>query len=143
VTPEEIRAIQQNPYPVKGELTLNDATFYVLREIAAQLAEQNQQFRDDRLQRKVWRDEEQAASKKRDEIMAGLAEKQSQTMENLTPPQLVRVDRPGAVTHLGCIIREPDGAYKIATNTGELLELSEADFQRIFAPPVPPEAKPQ
>jgi hypothetical protein len=47
VTPEEIRAIQQNPYPVKGELTLNDATFYVLREIAAQLAEQNQQFRDD------------------------------------------------------------------------------------------------
>lgn len=124
VTPEEIRAIQQNPYPVKGELTLNDATFYVLREIAAQLAEQNQQFRDDRLQRKVWRDEEQAASKKRDEIMAGLAER-------------------GDGAHLGCIIREPDGAYKIATNTGELLELSEADFQRIFAPPVPPEAKPQ
>jgi hypothetical protein len=123
------------------ELQLMSAAF----EIAAQLAEQNDQLRAERQQRKVFRDEDIAASKKRDEVMAGLAEASSATMANFSRPPAAppRITYPNEVAHLGCIIREPDGALKIATNQGQLLELSEADFQRIFAPPAESEAKPQ
>ena len=113
----------------------------LLAEIAAQLAEQNEQIRADREQRKILRDEDLAANKKRDEMMAGMAEASVSLMRPPSPP--VRLTVPGEVVHLGCIIREPDGAYKIATNQGQLLDLSEIDFQRIFAPPAESEAKPQ
>src|SRR5208337_4914512 len=155
VTSDEIRRI--------GSRTDSESKFVglFLREIAAQLAEQNQQIRDDRLQRKVWRDEDQIANKARDAMMTqitGMQQKLAAPMDQiankardammtqitgmqqkLAAPMIapaVRVDFPGTVQHLGCIIREPDGAYKIATNQGGLLELSEADFQRIFAPPI-------
>ena len=114
----------------------------LLAEIAAQLAEQNQQIRDDRLQRKVWRDEDQIANKARDAMMTQITGMQQKVAAPMIAPA-VRVDFPGTVQHLGCIIREPDGAYKIATNQGGLLELSVADFQRLFSPPVDKEVKPQ
>src|SRR5208337_4054822 len=136
VTSDEIRKI--------GSRTDSESKFVglFLREIAAQLAEQNQQIRDERLQRKVWRDEDQIANKARDAMMTqitGMQQKLAAPMNQMA----VRVDFPGTVQHLGCIIREPDGAYKIATNQGQLIELSEADFQRIFAPPIESKAKPQ
>lgn len=148
MTPDEIRAI---PFHIVTELpggsTLtHDGTFNVLREIAAQLAEQVQQIRDDRLQRKLWRDEDHADSKKRDAIMAGLAETQAKMGESFSPTPPVRIEFPGTVTHLGCLIREPDGTYCIATNQGERIELQPADAARIaelLSPPIPDEAKPQ
>jgi hypothetical protein len=148
VTPEEIRSIPLHTVTeLPGGLTLtHDGTFNVLREIAAQLAEQVQQIRDDRLQRKVWRDEDQTAAKKRDEIMAGLAETQSKMGESFSPPTPIRVEFPGSVTHLGCLIREPDGSHKIATNTGELVELDGDETKFILlllAQKKNSEAKPQ
>src|SRR5271165_5249477 len=136
VTSDEIRRI--------GSRTDSESKFVglFLREIAAQLAEQNQQIRDDRLQRKVWRDEDQIANKARDAMMTQITGMQQKLAAPMIAPA-VRVDFPGTVQHLGCIIREPDGAYKIATNQGGLLELSVADFQRLFSPPVDKEVKPQ
>src|SRR5271165_3313232 len=136
VTSDEIRRI--------GSRTDSESKFVglFLREIAAQLAEQNQQIRDDRLQRKVWRDEDQIANKARDAMMTQITGMQQKVAAPMIAPA-VRVDFPGTVQHLGCIIREPDGAYKIATNQGGLLELSVADFQRLFSPPVDKEVKPQ
>ena len=136
VTSDEIRKI--------GSRTDSESKFVglFLREIAAQLAEQNQQIRDDRLQRKVWRDEDQIANKARDAMMTQITGMQQKVAAPMIAPA-VRVDFPGTVQHLGCIIREPDGAYKIATNQGGLLELSVADFQRLFSPPVDKEVKPQ
>src|SRR5271165_949575 len=129
VTSDEIRRI--------GSRTDSESKFVglFLREIAAQLAEQNQQIRDDRLQRKVWRDEDQIANKARDAMMTQITGMQQKVAAPMIAPA-VRVDFPGTVQHLGCIIREPDGAYKITTNQGGLLELSVADFQRLFSPPV-------
>src|SRR5271165_2640444 len=136
MTSDEIRRI--------GSRTDSESKFVglFLREIAAQLAEQNQQIRDDRLQRKVWRDEDQIANKARDAMMTQITGMQQKLAAPMIAPA-VRVDFPGTVQHLGCIIREPDGAYKIATNQGGLLELSVADFQRLFSPPVDKEVKPQ
>jgi hypothetical protein len=151
VTPDEIRAIGINfsapavppkDYDVgfRYEDTRRRLEFSVLREIAAQLAEQNEQIRETRQQTKAFREEDRAANAKRDAIMAEMAESQKGFLT--PPPPPVRLEYPGTVTHLGCIIREPDGAYKIATNQGQLLKLAEADFQRLFAPPVSSEAKP-
>lgn len=111
-----------------------------LREIAAQLAEQTSIQRDDSERRRIQWEEDKANRAKQQEMMATLAGASEKMMT--PPPVPPRVEFPGTVTHLGCIIREPDGAYKIATNQGQLLELAEADFQRIFAPAVPAEVKP-
>src|SRR5208282_6752142 len=64
VTSDEIRKI--------GSRTDSESKFVglFLREIAAQLAEQNQQIRDDRLQRKVWRDEDQIFDLRRARLCA-------------------------------------------------------------------------
>jgi hypothetical protein len=134
VTPEEIRSKDVGEHDEYG--LYSHGNFVMLREIAAQFAEHNQQLRDERLQRKVWRDEDQAQTKTRDEVLASMAAVQAEGAAHLAQSTPVRVEMPGLVTHLGCIIREPDGAYKIATNQGQLLELSEADFQRIFAAPI-------
>jgi hypothetical protein len=145
MTPEEIRSTKFDE--AKGptfDQTLRFAMFKMLREITAQLAEQNQSLREDRLQRKAVIDEERTARMKRDEIFASTATGFEALRGTFSPPAAtpVRVEYPGTVAHLGCIIREPDGAYKVATNQGELLDLSEADYQRIFAPPCNPEVKP-
>lgn|SRR5579859_5381355 len=113
-----------------------------LKEVAAQLAEQNEAIRQGQTFQRAVAEEDRAARIKRDELLAASTAGIDAVRENFKPQSPVRVEFPGQVTHLGCIIREPDGAYKIATNQGELLELAEADFQRIFAPPVPAEAKP-
>jgi hypothetical protein len=131
VTPDEIRNAPHCDHETEMESWL--------REIAAQLAEENEQIRETRQQTKTFREEDRAANAKRDAIMAEMAESQKAC---ITPPAPVKVNFPGQVDHIGCIIREPDGAYKIATNQGQLLELAEADFQRLFAPPVSSEAKP-
>jgi hypothetical protein len=145
VTPEEIRALDFG-HNAPSKDTKERLHFQMLREIAAQLAEQNQQIRDDRLQRKVWRDEDQALNRKRDEIMAGLADTQAKMGESFgAPPQPVRVEYPGTVQHLACLVREPDGALKLATNTGQLIELDAADTARIvslMSPSAETEAKP-
>jgi hypothetical protein len=132
MTPDEIRAQTETSYDASAELN-QSAAFRMLREIAAQLAEQNQQARDDRLQRKVWHDEDQAQTKARDEVMESLANTTKGGLAQLPPPPDVRADFfPSTVTHLACIIREPDGAYKIATNTGDLIELDGTTFARLI-----------
>ena len=101
-------------------------------------------MRDERLQRKVWRDEDETLSKKRDETMAGLAETQAKLGESFSPSPRVKISYPGTVEHLGCIIREPDGTLKLGTNTGDLIELdaNESNFLLVAMRRKPSEAKP-
>jgi hypothetical protein len=128
VTPEEIRATQltivkrdTDDGPFEYAVDLNLRKFEMLREIAAQLAEHNQQLRDDRM---------------------------GETLEvegKIVSLNGVRVEYPGSVQHLACLVREPDGALKLATNTGQLIELDAADTARIvslMSPPAETEAKP-
>src|SRR5208282_5099100 len=80
VTSDEIRRI--------GSRTDSESKFVglFLREIAAQLAEQNQEIRDDRLQRKVWRDEDQIANKARDAMMTQITGMQQKLAAPMTAP---------------------------------------------------------
>jgi hypothetical protein len=145
MTPEEIRAIKplQTVELAGGSSLSFDGKFTVLREIAAQLAEQNAIAREsldmrkaDDANMKAFREQSlRTAGEMRDVIAA--------------PPQLVpvfRVPPPSEQPeHLGCFVLLPDGTYAMAVN-GERpgmvpLELEEA--QRLIAVmSKPPEGKP-
>lgn len=138
MTPEEIRDIQ----PINDP---RDFQFW-LREIAAQLAEQNEQIRADRKFREAVRKEQRAEVKKQQEFIAlsaGGLEAFRKSVED-GPPTPPRVVFPGEVLHLGCIVREPDGTHCIATHTGERVELkpNEAAFLLAIMEPPAPEQKP-
>jgi hypothetical protein len=134
VTPEEIRRI--------GVMQVST---HLLQEIAAQLAEQTTVMRADAQQRKEMREQERDERIKRDRLLASSSsalEAYSQAVAAPPAPPM-SVEFSGTVQHLGCIIRQPDGEYKIVTNQGQLLDFSKADYQRILAPPPDSEAKPQ
>lgn len=139
MTPDEIRAMDWDGLG-------SGAIFGVMREIAGQLAEHNQNLRDDRLQRKVALDEERTERAKRDELLTNSAAGIEAFRKSVEAPPVIspRLVFPNEVVHLGCIIREPDGTHAIA-NEGGLIRLTTEDAQRILAlmSPPDPEAKPQ
>jgi hypothetical protein len=146
VTPDEIRAME---FPSTRALMGNRQRFEIQREIAAQLAEQNALLRADSEFRRALAVEQREEAKKRDALLAAAGAGMEAWREQLeNPPQPVRVTRPGAppeVAHLGCLICEPDGTHRIATNDGRLVTLEPAEAARILAlmsPPAESKVKP-
>ena len=92
----------------------------MLREIAAQLAEQNELMRADQEFRRAVANEQREESKKRDALLAT----SSIAIEGLrksyeAPPELIPVFRAPAEPsetpqHLGCFVLMPDGSYGMA-----------------------------
>ncbi len=119
-----------------------------LCEVAAQLADQNEQMREDREFRRAIAEEQRAEAKKRDEFLASASGSLGDFSKSLaTPPPIQpRVIFPNEVVHLGCLIREPDGTYAIASDAWGLVRLEPEEAQRLLAlisPPAPaPEGKP-
>jgi hypothetical protein len=154
MTPEEIRAIVET-IGIKDATTVTNENyeygysstqFVLLREIAAQLAEQNIQMREEREMRRVIREEQRAETKKRDEFLARSADGLDAFRKSVeSSPVSPRVIFPAAeVVHLGCLVREPDGTLIIAADSGPI-RLEPAEAQRILAlmNPSVPDAKPQ
>ena len=91
----------------------------MLREIAAQLAEQNEAIREDRELTPNVIEEERTARIKRDEMLSGYGGTLGKVADSISPPQpSPRLVFPGEVVHLGCLIREPDGTHAIASDAG-------------------------
>ena len=142
MTAEEIRAFI---YPNRRR-TNKLSTW--LREIAAQLAEQNDQMRQDREMRKSYFEDERAERIKRDKLIESSSAGIDAFRKNLENPPIVpippRVVFPGEIVHLGCLVREPDGTHCMVNEAGRA-ELAEDEAQRLLAllacPPT--EAKPQ
>lgn len=147
MTPGEIRAHRPTSLPlIARNYLVAEAIGIFLREIAAQLAEQNEEIRKDREFRQIVLNEERTERHKRDELLATSAQGIEAFRKSVeAPPQFPpRVVFPGEVVHLGCLIREPDGTHAIANEAG--LTRLDPDFaQRILAAIAPPgpEGKPQ
>lgn len=138
---DEIRAVE---FPATIHMRGNKQRFEMLREIAAQLAEQNQAIREDRELRHAIVEEERAARIKRDEMLSGYGGTLGKVADSISPSQPPpRLVFPGEVVHLGCLIREPDGTHAIASDAG-LIRLEPAEAQRILSliSPPDPETKP-
>ena len=125
----------------------NEAIF--LREIAAQLAEQNEQMREDMEMRRAIRKEQQAEQERIAAISGGALD----AMRKLTEPprmvDIVPVFRPAndeSPQHLGCFVRLPDDTYGFAVNSDRgpgIVPIEIEEAKRILAILVPPsEAKP-
>lgn len=124
--------------------------------IAMALAERNELLREDMewdhaqrmadLEREqVARDEDRSRQEKRDELLVATT-KNSATLAEFTQNQPIppRVVFPNEVLHIGCLVREPDGALVIACDAGPI-RLDEEMGKRLLALMGPPqaEAKPQ
>jgi hypothetical protein len=143
MTPDEIRA---------KKFDSDDGTWECatqLQEIAAQLAEQNEQLRKNFQLTEEFRAEERSERKKRSEVLeaaSGGLNAYREYAENL--PQPVKLIRPGAppeVVHLGCLICDENG-HHIATNDGRMVDLDAEEAKRllaILAPPAADVGKPQ
>lgn len=126
----------------------------MLREIAAQLAEQNELMRADQEFRRAVANEQREESKKRDALLAT----SSIAIEGLrksyeAPPELIPVFRAPAEPsetpqHLGCFVLMPDGSYGMAVQGEQgpvILALDQEEAKRILAAisPTAREGKPQ
>jgi hypothetical protein len=152
VTPEEIRAIKpiQTVELAGGSSLTFDGNFAVLREIAAQLAEQNELERAAQTFDRETVTQQQSETEERNALLGkSLAEIGAVKNIMSAPPSLVpvfRIPPPGEQPqHLGCFVLLPDGTYAMAVN-GETpgmvpLELEEAQ-RLIAAMSKPPEGKP-
>lgn len=155
MTSEQIRNITETLDPDASrpeEKTVREVTrlgysssqFVVLREIAAQLAEQNEQMREDREFRRIAVEEERAARIKRDEMLSGYGGtlgKVADTIARPSPGPAVMLE--GVTTHLGCFLRLPDGTHALAVEGG-IINLDPAEAERILAlTRKPEEGKPQ
>jgi hypothetical protein len=159
MTAEEIRNLVASPWTALSQSLM-------LREIAAQFAEQNELMRADQEFRRAVANEQREESKKRDVLLAT----SSTAIEGLrksyeAPPQLVPVfARPAEPSeipqHLGCFVLMPDGSYGMAVRSeqgpgivgmavqGEqgprIVALDPEEAKRLLAAiSRPPEGKPQ
>ena len=125
----------------------------ILREIGAQLAEQNELMREDKKLRAEFRDEERNERIKRDELLASSAAGIDAFRKSVeAPPQPVPVFRssPQIVAgadvpqHLGCLVLMPDGSHGIAVEGG-IVPLDPEEAKRLLAvlSNPPSEGKPQ
>ena len=142
MTAEEIRNLVASPW-----------TALMLREIAAQFAEQNELMRADQEFRRAVANEQREESKKRDVLLAT----SSTAIEGLrksyeAPPQLVRVFAHPAEPsenpqHLGCFLLMPDGSYGMLVEGEQgrdIVALDPEEAKRLLAAiSRPPEGKPQ
>ena len=134
MTAEEIRASYKPP---------SAAVAFYVQEIAAQLAEQNQQMREDLAYRRNVVEEEKAARIKRDEMLSGFGGNMEKAVESMRPASPPAVILEGVTTHLGCLLRLPDGTHAIAVEGG-IINLDPVEAERILAlTRKPPEGKPQ
>jgi len=147
MTTDEIRQVELEIIETKkGEYSpnINKMKFVLLREIAAQLAEGNEILRQDRDFRRELAAEQRAETQRRDALLSRVGGNMEFMSEFVTkPPQLqpVRLAPPPEIIHLGCLICEPDGTHKIATNDGRLVTLAPEEAQRITALITPQEAE--
>jgi hypothetical protein len=141
VTPEAIRDLA---YTTDGE---HIHRFVILREIAAQLAEQNALARESLEMRKA----DDASMKAYREDSLGTARAMKDVLTATAPPTLVPVfrqvnpsDQP---EHLGCFVLLPDGSYAMAINGVNgpgMVPLEPEEAQRLIALlQKPAEGKPQ
>jgi hypothetical protein len=139
VTPDEIRAINL-PKSAQDE---DWPLFKCVREIAAQLAEQNALTRADQETRRALAEEARINETKRNEILESSIGGMDAIRKTMTaPPQLIpvfRVPNPSdQPEHLGCFVLLPDGNYAMAIHDAQggppgMVVLEPEEAQRLIA----------
>ena len=139
MTPEEIRShaiCESNDFQIHSA----NIEFY-LREIAAQIAEQNEAIRQDRAIREKLVDEERVRSERRDALLQKAQAGISGVVSTMTPSH-PPIEPAGTPVHIACIVKD-DERTVLATVDGPIV-LSPEDAAHLMALINPaPEGKPQ